>query len=282
MSATFADRLKKYFVPEIKNNRSGVYSFRREKNGAITRFHLRIEKNGYGMLLANSSVACRLSPSGTAIARMLLEGKNQQEIETEIRKDFRGIRNEQLTHDLEQLSHFIETLSTPDDTYPIFNLHDPAMEPPRSLIAPFHAQMLVGSAEKVNPVLQKLWDAGIPHVTFQVTDSTSIEESVQNVQRAEDIGMICGIRASGNWLQQSEVMKRLALAGIDYIVAPVTSLNQQSHDKIFGERDYQHAFQSFKDCIQWEICPVAEIALSNENKKELPELLKTFGIKWRS
>lgn len=272
MTVALVERLKKYLVPEIKTDHSGVFSFRREKKGAITRFHLRIEKNGYGMLLANSSVACRLSTSGTLIARMLLEGKNQQEIETEIRKKFRGIQNEQLKHDIGQVNQFIETLSTPDDTYPIFNLQDPALEPPQSLIAPFHAQMHFGSAEKINPILQQLWDAGIPHVTFQ-SNGNSVEEAIKNVQRAEDIGMICGVRATGSWLQQPEIMKRLALAGIDYIVAPVTSLNQQNHDKIFGDGDYKHALQSFKDCIQWEICPVAEISVSNENKKELPELL---------
>jgi radical SAM protein with 4Fe4S-binding SPASM domain len=275
MSTTF-ERLKKYLVPIIGEDRSGVFSFRREKGGAITRFHLRIEKNGYGMLLANSSVACRLSPSGTVIAKLLLENKNENEIEAEIRKNFRSIPDEQLKGDVKHLKEFIDTLATPDDTYPIFNLQDPALEPPRSLIAPFHAQMNTGSAEKVNPILRKLWDAGIPHVTFQADSRSSIDEAIQNVQRAEDIGMICGIRASGSWLQQSEVMKRLALAGIDYIVAPVASLSPENHDKVFGDGDYQHALQSFKDCIQWEICPVVEVAVSKQNRQEISELLKTL------
>jgi radical SAM protein with 4Fe4S-binding SPASM domain len=277
MNITF-ERLKKYLVPIIRVDRSGVYSFRREKGGAITRFHLRIEKNGYGMLLANSSVACRLSPSGTLIAELLLANKNDQEIETEIRKNFRGTQDEQLKHDIERLKGFIETLSTPDDTYPIFNLQDPALEPPRRLIAPFHAQLSTGSPEKVNSILQKLWDAGIPHVTFQANGS-SLDESIRNVQRAEDIGMICGIRATGSWLQQPEVMKRLALAGIDYIIAPVASLNPETHNKIFGDGDYQHAFNAFKHCIQWEVCPVAEVAVSKQNRNEISELLTALESK---
>ena len=239
MSVTFGDRLKKYFIPEIEWTKAVSILFA-GKNGAITRFHLRIEKNGAGMLLANSSVACRLSPSGALIAKSLLQGENENKIQSDIRKNFREVRNEELSQDIERVRQFIETLSIPDDAYPIFNLQDPALETPRSLIAPFHAQMHVGSPEAVNPILQKLWDAGIPHVTFEVNNMSSVDGSIRNVQRAEDIGMICGVRAQGSWFQQDDVMKRLALAGIDYIVAPVVSTDQKNHDKLFGVGDYSN------------------------------------------
>ena len=39
------------------------------------------------------------------------------------------------------------------------------------------------------------------------------------------------------------------------------------------------SLQSFNDCLKWEICPVAEIAIFSENKKDIPELLKLLNSK---
>ncbi|HSE43193.1 MAG TPA: SPASM domain-containing protein [Acidobacteriota bacterium] len=280
MKNAIATQIKNFFLPEPPN-RSGIYSFRREKNGAITRFHLRVEKNGEGMLLANSSIAARLSASGTLIAKMLLEGKTQNEIETEVRKQFRKVPDQLLSEDIDRVWQFIESLSNPDDTYPIFNLQDPALEPPRDLMAPLHAQIPVVSSEKTKTILQKLWDAGIPHVTFEVLKESSSDETVRCVQYAEDIGMICGVRASGTWFQQPDVMKSLALAGIDYVVVPIVSAAKEKHDRIFGERDFEKAQQCINDCKRWEICGVVEVGISHENRKEVADLftmLESKGI----
>jgi hypothetical protein len=47
----------------------GLYHAMQEADGIYTRFHLRVELDGTGMLIANATAAARLSPSGVIITK---------------------------------------------------------------------------------------------------------------------------------------------------------------------------------------------------------------------
>src|SRR5262245_3756189 len=168
MSPQWGQHFRKMLqMPDFSGKaKAGIYHYRREADGNVTRFHLRVEEDGTGLLLANSSVAAKLSASGVAIAEMLLEGKTENEIRAEIHKRFRDVDDKLFDSDLLKLKSFIETLANPTDHYPIFNLNDSAVSTPHSLLAPFHAELPVMSANKVIALLDKLWSSGTVHVTF--------------------------------------------------------------------------------------------------------------------
>lgn len=277
--------MEKYFrlkLPEAPGKtKAGIYHFRREEGGNVTRFHLRVDPEGSGMLLANSSVAVRLSPSGVAMAKAILEGMDKNQISLHIQQNFRGATEQAVRDDLEKVQGFISTLSNPEDNYPIFNLDDPALIPSH-LLAPFHAQMPVGSPGTVNPLLTKLWDAGILHVTFAATASGSKEDAVLNIERAEDIGMITGLRGPASWIHTGDLLQRVAAAGVDYITVPVVSSHASEQDAILGMGDFENLQRFFADCRKLEVCPVAEIPLLASNVQKLPELLswlESRGVK---
>lgn len=255
---------------------SGIYQFRKEGGGRVTRFHLRVEETGSGLLLANASVAARLSPSGVFIAKNLLEGRTADEIRTRVRKIFRGVDDPQLDSDLSKVGEFLDTLANPEDNYPIFNLDDPSVGPPRKLMAPFHAQLPVAPPEQINPLLGRLWECGVMHVTFQVMRKSTPDDSVRNVERAEDLGMISGVSAIAGWMLARSLMERLALAGVDYITVPMVFPEEPRQDFLLGPGDFSAAMQVFSECAAREVCPVAEIPLFKDNVSEIEAILEVL------
>jgi radical SAM protein with 4Fe4S-binding SPASM domain len=276
MSPQWGQHFRKMFqMPDFSGkSKPGIYHYRREAEGNVTRFHLRIEEDGSGLLLANSSVAAKLSASGVTIAKMLLDEKSDDEIQDEIHKRFRDVYENQLNPDIERLKIFIETLANPIDNYPIFNLNDPAVSTPHSLLAPFHAQLPVMPADKIIVLLDQLWKSGIVHVTFSATSESISRDCLRNVERAEDVGMISGVRGTGTWLQTPELLQRLAVAGVDYITVPLVSSNSEKHDSLFGPADHANAAATIAECLRLEVCPVVEIPLFKENESDLEPLVK--------
>ncbi len=259
--------------------KAGVYTFRREAGGKVTRFHLRVEEDGSGLLLANASVAARLSPTGVFIARARLEGVAHQQVTQTIKEHFSGATETQIESDVRTITRLIGQLSNLEDNYPVFNLDDPAIETPRSLFAPFHAQLRTAHPEKTNPLLEKLWNSGIMHVTFSASNSSSGDDAVGNVERAEDLGMISGVRAGSKWFIQPELFKRLALAGIDYIATPAVSSDPARQDSFCGAGSHAALLQCIEECKKWEVTPVLEVPVLRDNVNELEELLKEYRAK---
>jgi radical SAM protein with 4Fe4S-binding SPASM domain len=256
----------------------GIYHYRREAGGKVTRFHLRVEQDGSGVLLANSSVAVRLSPTGVLIAKSRLEGVPYPQISKNIKENFYGAPETQIESDVRKITRIIGELANLEDNYPIFNLDDPAITPPRNLMAPFHAQMMAGPVEQINPLLEKLWDSGIMHVTFNQTGA-DVSFAIVNVERAEDLGMISGVRALAGWFLHDDLFQKLAMAGVDYVVLPVISAYSQRQNLFFGENNYTHLIQTIDQCKKWEVTPVLEIPIFRENVDELEQIVNEFNAK---
>lgn len=256
----------------------GIYHYRREAGGNVTRFHLRVEQDGSGVLLANSAIAARLSPTGVLIAKSRLEGVPYPQISKNIKESFYGAPETQIESDVRKITRIIGELANLEDNYPIFNLDDPAIEPPRSLMAPFHAQMRVAPSAKINPLLEKLWESGIMHVTFN-QGGADVSSAIGNVERAEDLGMISGVRALASWFVQEGLFQKLAMAGVDYVILPVVSAYSQRQDLFFGEKNFAHVIQTLENCKKWEVTPVVEIPIFRENVDELEQIVNEFSAK---
>lgn len=278
MSSSWTEQLQKAFRIQLPKTEvrvpAVIYHYRREAGGNITRFHLRVDEDGSGLLVANASVGAILSRSGVWIAKGILDGKSNEEIRDFLQKNFRESKKGQIDADIIRLNQFIQTLSNPEDNYPIFNFDDPEVATPRRFFAPYHAQLRIDSPEKIRSLLEKLWNSGFLHITFSANSSDPPDHAVAGVERAEDLGMICGVRASGAWLQSAQLFNRLAMAGVDYVVMPIASLSAEKHDAIFGKDDFNMTRQSFADCKKMEVCPVAEIPLYKETVSQLEPVLQ--------
>jgi hypothetical protein len=81
-----------------------------EEGGRYTRFHLRVETDGRGLLLANASASARLSPTGVLIAKELLDGVERQQVLRDLEAGYRGVSRTTMEQDVERVDRLIKRL----------------------------------------------------------------------------------------------------------------------------------------------------------------------------
>ena len=238
-----------------------------------TRFHLRVDPDGAGLLLANASEVAYLSAAGVVMARGVLEERDDQEIAEEVRSEFRGAPQAQIAADLATVRQLIADLCEPGDNYPITNLDDPrASGWARELAAPFRADVVQGDLESNREVLRRLWDAGIPHVSILAEPEADTAELPLLVEAAEDLGMICGLRSVASWLTP-DIIKQAAMAGLDHLDVVYAANSDELHDEMCGVGDRWQAMSAFAQSHELELCPVAEMPLLERNADEIEEMM---------
>jgi radical SAM protein with 4Fe4S-binding SPASM domain len=265
-------------APSVPSISPGIYHYTRDDSGTYTRFHLRIDPDGQGYLLANATVAARLSPSGAMIAKGLLDGNSTQEIEAMVKKSFRGAANVKLEIDIKQVAKIISDLSLPGDNYPVINLDDSVVSAHAArLMAPMRADVSMISSAKTLNLLDHLWDVGIPHATFVLSNGTQAVDLVRAVERAEDLGMIAGVRGRASDLSQPGVARDLAFAGADYISLFYAAADEQIHDSLLGGGDFHAIGPLFAEIRELDVPRVAEIPLVRSTTDALGDTLHSLG-----
>jgi hypothetical protein len=246
----------------------GLYHYMRSAGqemysaGEYTRFHLRVDPSGYGLLLANASAALHLSPSGVVIAKGILDDVTEDEILAQLKRSFHGANQATMVADLEQIAAFMATLVAPGDNYPVMNLEDAAISPyDAELMAPFQADVVAAPPGEMRPILEKLWQASIPHVTFLAQSATDAGFIVQAIERAEDLGMIAGVRARASDLSAPSLLSDMAMAGLDHCNVLFAASGAAIHDELYGAGDHALALALFEDIQANEVAPVAEVPL---------------------
>ena len=243
----------------------GIYHYQRRHEDWITRFHLRVDPDGGGLLLANAAEAAYLSPVGVQMAKDLLEKRLDVEIMAKIHQRFHGAEPGQMEADLAALRHIIEDLALPGDNYPITNLQDPRTgERGRKLRAPFRADLVQGDPETAKALLAKLWEIGIPHVTFLAQPGAPAADLPVLVQAASDTEMISGVRAVASWLNPP-LIQELHDAGLDHLDLLYVSADAALHDGLTATGDHAAAEAAFAQCADVRLCPMAEVPLCAAN-----------------
>ncbi len=249
----------------------GLYSYERLEGDWPTRFHLRVDPDEGGLLLANAAEAAYLSPVGTRMARDILEGLSDDSIRGDLRAVFRDISPAAMQADLAQMRALIADLAAPGDNYPVTDLVEEGETLwNRRLAAPFRADVVQGEIELTRQILSKLWGAGVPHVTFLARADAPAEDLPLLVEAAEDLGMIAGLRAVASWVSP-EVLERAALAGLDHLDLLYVSPDPALHDEVCGPGDHARVLAAFGQCGQLELCPVAQVPLYAGNTDEALE-----------
>ncbi len=241
-----------------------------------TRFHLRVDPDGSGLLLANAAEAAWLSPVGVRMTSGVLEGRTDQEIVEEVADTFRGAPKSQIHADLAGVHAMIEELAEPGDNYPVMNLTDSEISHwERQLAAPLRADVDQCEPERFREIARALWRAGVPHVCIQAERSGTEAELMLLTEAAEDIGMICGIRAAASWLSPA-IIEACAMAGLDHLDLLFVCHESARHDEICGASDYDAFVMAVEQCRELELAPVAQSPLVDSNLADLDEMAGTL------
>ena len=267
----FLQRLLNVRRAEAPTLAAGMYHFRRETRGRHARFHLRVEHDGSGLLLANASIAARLTQSGLLIAHSLLQGEPDAVVLAHMQNIYGGVDAATLERDIDRVRGLITRLMDPEEAG-TFNLDDVAATPnPSELIAPLTADLPIESPERLRPLIDRLWEVGIPHVVFTVETGARADHIVRAVERAGDVGLITGVRGRGLDLGAGTLLNDLATAGVDHVSVYYASHRTDLHDFLYGAGDHLAAEDLIRRVRAKEITPVAEMVLVDATLRELEE-----------
>jgi radical SAM protein with 4Fe4S-binding SPASM domain len=258
----------------------GLYHMVQETDGTFARFHLRVENDGSGMLIANAMAAARLTASGVVIAKDLLEGRAEEEIVRHLRENFSHADPDVIHRDVEQVVALIDQLKAPGDAYPVLNLEDPSLSPHSSeLISPLQAAVPFAGLDALLPLLDRIWEVAIPHVTLLIPDAFEPLELIRAVEHAEDLGMITGVRSRATNLWNEVLLTDLRTAGLDHVSFLYASADAELHDSLCGAGDHAAAMELLDWLEGHQISAVAEIPLIQATINVLDNTVDTLLAK---
>jgi radical SAM protein with 4Fe4S-binding SPASM domain len=148
-------------------------------------------------------------------------------------------------------------------------------------MAPFQADVVLMPPGRMAPILNKLWQANIPHVTFMAGHVNQPADLVRAVERAEDLGMIAGIRIRASDIADPALLDDLAMAGLDHCNVLYASAAETDHNRLLGEGDHAQALALFRALHEHEVAPVAELPLLEDSGRALLpalDLLQQTGV----
>jgi len=282
----------------------GIYHYRRELADRQLRLHLRIEQDGRGLLSINASGVLHLNATATALMKHILDGKSRDAAVAEVRKVFRATRTE-VGRDYDRILKLIEQLETTEDACPVMSL-DVKSVPPfgQKVSAPYRADLaltyacnnacqhcyVAREADGVEPlglddwrrVLDKLWEAGIPHVCFTGGEATLSPHIEELIERAEDIGIVTGLLTNGRRLADRAFAKRLCDAGLDHVQITIESHDEAVHNEMVGcPEAFRETVQGIKNALAEDIFLVTNTTLTKLNADGADEtvaFIKELGV----
>lgn len=253
------------------------------------RLHLRVESNGEGVLIVNAATVLHLNETATEYLFYFLHNLPAEAVGRRMTARY-SVDRRQAEADYRELAERVLTLVEVPDLDPVtfldFERRQPysgkIAAPYRLDIAPTY-RLPQGEAPESAPVervktelsaaewkqiLEKAWQAGIPHVIFTGGEPTLRDDLPELVAHAERLGMVSGLVTNGERFAEASYLKALLDAGLDHVM-------------IIMHPDNPHAWTALKNALPEDLFVAVHLTLTKENYAEMAEYiqeLKNLGV----
>lgn len=273
----------------------GLYSFLRQNGQEKTRLHLRLESFGDSLLMVNAARAYQLNPSAALMAYLSLNGIADEEairlLGSWFQAPLAAIRADYL-----ELSRQVDMLSRPDEHCALCEL-DLATSMPFSAkpSAPYRMDLALtyrcqndcahcyNARERSYPeldtaqwrrVLDRVWQAGIPHVVFTGGEPTLRADLPDLIAHAQQNGQIAGMNSNGRRLANPSFVQKLVDAGLDHVQITLESHNPAIHDEMVGFRGaWEQTVAGLRNTLSSQLYVMTNTTLLENNASWLRETL---------
>lgn len=246
---SFINRL----FPIIQPIPAGMYH-RQEtpQDAAPSRMHLRVEQDGSGVLIVNASTVLHLNQTATEFAYYMIQGLPDDQAVANVAKRYQVSREHALA-DYASLKDRLESLMGSEDLDPVTYLDFDRLDPySTSISAPYRLDCALtyrtnddktGAApiarvrrelltEEWKQILDKAWNAGVPHVVFTGGEPTTRVDLCDLVAHAEKLGMVAGLLTDGLRLSDKDYLNQLLNSGLDHIMLLLDPVEDQSWEAL--------------------------------------------------
>lgn len=268
-------------TPSIKPLPSGIYHYQLPPGDVRNyRFHLRIDSDGAGYLILNAATILHLNQTATEYAYLFVNQKDPEAAGRQIASRYSGIRFQEAKEEYERFVSRIYDLLEHSDQDPtvLLGIDQEALHS-GNLSAPYRLDCALtyesGSAgtpdtprQQTQPelglddwkvILDKAWEAGIPHILFTGGEPTLRTDLAKLIQHAESNGQVTGLLTNGYKLRDSAYLKELLQSGLDHTLITLTPENNASWEAIAS-------FQYWRDLLEEDIFVGLHITVTEANK----------------
>ena len=264
---------------------AGVYHKQSELDKKPYRVHLRLRADGSGILILNASTIMHLNPTAAEYAYHFIRGTEPEEAINQIASRYRvskGIARE----DYQDFIDRIETLIMTPDLDPVSFLdfervapHSADLTSPLRLDCALTYRLPEGTnvdyaptkrvareltTEEWQTILDKAWQAGIPHVTFTGGEPTLREDLPALIAHAEKNGQVCGLLTDGIKLTDQKYFDTLLQTGLDHVL-------------LILQPDSDESWQAIKTILPADLFLTVHLTLTAENVADAPRILEKLA-----
>ncbi|UCF08916.1 MAG: radical SAM protein [Thermoplasmata archaeon] len=251
------------------------------------RFHLRSDTGKDGVLIVDSSKLIYLNGTALSYTRFYLEGLSDDEVVKHMRSLYRGATREKMKDDFKAFKRNFIGLINEDEKVtgsigiqPISNGKMVLSSPYRmDLAITYRCQNKCGhcyneperikkelTTQDWKKILDRLWDAGVPHVVFTGGEPTLRDDLPELIAYAEAKGQITGLITNGRKLADKGYLDGLVQAGLDHVQITVESFNPETHDEIVGfEGARQETVSGLKNAVSADLYLVTNTSVLRRN-----------------
>lgn len=229
----------------------GIHHMQAMQDEKPYRIHLRLQKDGSGILVLNAATILQLNPTAAEYAFHFIKGTAPEEAAKQIADRYRVNRKAALD-DFNQFVERIHALIAAPDLDPASFL-DLERAQPHSADATLRLDCAItyrlpeGTHAEYAPVkrverelttaewmtiMDKAWQAGIPHIIFTGGEATLREDLPQLIAHAEKNGQVCGLLTDGLKLTERAYFETLLQTGLDHIMLILQPDDPRSWDAI--------------------------------------------------
>jgi hypothetical protein len=218
---------------------AAIHTYKSGPDEPAYRLHLRLLKDGSGILIVNAATVLHLNATGAEFAHQMMKGTQPEETAKLISQRYR-INMSQALKDYTDFRDRIQTLiHTPDldpTTYLDFERvapHSKDLSAPLRLDCALTYRLPSGTQAEFAPtkrvdreltteewqsILDKAWAVGIPHITFTGGEPTLREDLPALIAHAEKVGQVTGLLSDGLRLADKAYLDTLLQTGLDHLL----------------------------------------------------------------
>ncbi|MBI5841730.1 MAG: radical SAM protein [Chloroflexi bacterium] len=263
----------------------GVYHKQDVQDEKPYRIHLRLRPDGSGVLIVNAATILHLNSTAAEYAYHFIRGTNPNEVAKQIAARYRVSKGMAL-EDFQDFADKIETLISTPDLDPVSYLDFERVAPhSASLTAPLrldcaltyrlppnaHADYAPAkrverelTTEEWQTVLDKAWQAGIPHVIFTGGEPTLRDDLSALIAYAEKVGQVCGLITDGFKLAEKNYLETLLQTGLDHVMLILQP----------GEKT---AWKAIETIVPADLFLTVHLTLTKDNVSESVQILERLA-----
>ena len=111
------------------------------------------------------------------------------------------------------------------------------------------------STEEWQTIIQKTWDAGIPHLIFTGGEPTMRPDLPDLLALSEELGQVTGLLTNGLRLSESTYLDQLLIAGLDHVM-------------MIFDPDEEQAWEALRDCLAVNLYITVHLTLRDTNNPQ--------------